>query len=101
MLNLMLKLGGYIGEVKLVDVEPFPKRQPTPAPTPIVQSCDKHTFSDDEIKVFEQFGESNEDYIVLGNIPIEWNTPDEEVKKRHQQLFETIGTITGTTPGGK
>jgi len=171
MLNLMLELGGYVGEVKLRDVDPLPQDAPieqapttegqpateavdvaksalngaqiaslidvvakikegilTPnsalsillasfptideatakrivgipaTPTPIVQSCDKHTFSQDEIKVFEQFGESNEDYIVLGNIPIEWNTPDEEVKQRHEQLYETIGTITGTTPGGK
>lgn len=171
MLNLMLELGGYVGEVKLRDVDPLPKDAPaTQAPTtegqpateavdvaksalngaqiaslidvvakikegiltpnsalsillasfptideatakrivglpattiPVVQSCDKHTFSDDEIKVFSEFGESNEDYIVLGNVPIEWNTPDEEVKRRHQQLFETIGTITGTTTGGK
>lgn len=72
-----------------------------PSTTPIVQSCDKHTFSDEEIKVFSEFGESNEDYIVLGNVPIEWNTPDEEVKQRHQQLFDTIGRITGTPTGGK
>lgn len=171
MLNLMLELGGYVGEVKLRDVDPLPKDAPatqaptiegqpaveavdvaksalngaqiaslidvaakikegilTPqsalsivlasfptidektardivgvsaTPTPIVQSCHNNNFSTDEIKVFEQFGESNEDYIVLGNVPIEWNTPDEEVKRRHQQLFETIGTITGTLPGGK
>jgi hypothetical protein len=103
MLNLMLELGGYVGEVKLRDVDPLPKDVPTPAPapTPIVQSCHNNNFSTDEIKVFEQFGESNEDYIVLGNVPIEWNTPDEEVKRRHQQLFETIGTITGTPTGGK
>ena len=167
----MAELGGYIGEVKLKDVQPLPKDAPVtqapttegqpateaidvaksalngaqiaslidvvakikegvltsesalsivlasfptidertarrivgiPAtPTPLVQSCDKHTFSDDEIKVFSEFGESNEDYIVLGNIPIEWNTPNEEVMKRHEQIFETIGRITGTTPGGK
>jgi hypothetical protein len=72
-----------------------------PESTPILQSCDKHTFSDDEIKVFGEFGESNEDYIVLGNVPIEWNTPDEDVKQRHQQLFDTIGRITGTPTGGK
>ena len=72
-----------------------------PESTPILQSCDKHTFSDDEIKVFSEFGESNEDYIVLGNVPIEWNTPDEDVKQRHQQLFDTIGRITGTPTAGK
>lgn len=168
MLNLMLELGGYVGEVKLRDVDPLPKDAPaTQAPTtegqPTTETVDvaksalngaqiaslidvvakikegiltpnsalsillasfptideatakrivglpattlsmcKHdSFSNDEIKVFEQFGESNEDYIVLGNVPIEWNTPDEEVKQRHEQLFETIGRITGTTPGGK
>jgi hypothetical protein len=77
MLNFMLKLGGYIGEVKLFDVEPFPKPQPTPvpAPTPIVQSCHNNQFSDDEIKVFEQFGESNDKFIVLHSEPIAWDTP--------------------------
>jgi len=168
MLNLMLELGGYVGEVKLRDVEPLPKDAPaTQAPTtegqPATEAVDvaksalngaqiaslidvvakikegiltpnsalsillasfptideatakrivglpattlsmcKHdSFSNDEIKVFSEFGESNEDYIVLGNVPIEWNTPDEEVKQRHEQLFETIGRITGTTTGGK
>jgi hypothetical protein len=55
--------------------------------------------NDHEISVFEEFGESQDDYIVLGNIPIEWNTPHQEIMKRHDQLFEKIGEIT-LTPGG-
>ena len=101
MLNFMLKLGGYIGEVKLFDVEPFPKTQPTPvpAPTPIVQSCHNNQFSDDEIKVFEQFGESNDKFIVLHSEPIEWNTPSEQVFSRSQQLFDKVGEISATLTG--
>jgi archaellum component FlaC len=101
MLNLMLKLGGYIGEVKLVDVEPFPKPQPTPAPapTPIVQSCHNNQFSDDEIKVFEQFGESNDKFIVLHSEPIAWDTPSEQVFSRSQQLFDKVGEISATLTG--
>jgi hypothetical protein len=101
MLNLMLKLGGYIGEVKLVDVEPFPKPQPTPAPapTPIVQSCHNNQFKDDEIKVFEQFGESNDKFIVLHSEPIAWDTPSEQVFSRSQQLFDKVGEISATLTG--
>ena len=101
MLNLMLKLAGYIGEIKLVDVEPFPKPQPTPAPapTPIVQSCHNNQFSDDEIKVFEQFGESNDKFIVLHSEPIAWDTPSEQVFSRSQQLFDKVGEISATLTG--
>ncbi len=99
MLNLMLKLGGYIGEIKLVDVEPFPKPQPTPAPTPIVQSCHNNQFSDDEIKVFSEFGESNDKFIVLHSEPIAWDTPSEQVFSRSQQLFDKVGEISATLTG--
>jgi hypothetical protein len=99
LLNLMLELGGYVGKVKLHDVEPFPKPAPAPAPapTPIVQSCD---FSTDEIKVFEQFGESNDNFIVLHSEPIAWDTPSAEVFARSQQLFDKVGEISAVLTGG-
>jgi hypothetical protein len=104
MLNLMVELGGYVGEVKLRDVDPLPKDvptpAPTPAPTPIVQSCHNNNFSTDEIKVFEQFGESNDNFIVLHSEPIEWNTPSEQVFSRSQQLFDKIGEISAVLTGG-
>ena len=106
MLNLMVELGGYVGEVKLRDVDPLPKDVPTPAPTPapaptpIVQSCHNNNFSTDEIKVFEQFGESNDNFIVLHSEPIEWNTPSEQVFSRSQQLFDKIGEISAVLTGG-
>lgn len=95
LLNLMLELGGYVGKVKLHDVEPFPK--PAPAPAPIVQSCD---FNTDEIKVFEQFGESNDNFIVLHSEPIAWDTPSAEVFARSQQLFDKVGEISAMLTGG-
>jgi hypothetical protein len=169
MLNLMLELGGYVGEVKLRDVEPLPKDAPaSQAPTtegqpateavdvaksalngaqiaslidvvakikegiltpnsalsillasfptidektareivgvpststPIVQSCHNNNFSTDEIKVFEQFGESNDNFIVLHSEPIEWNTPSEQVFSRSQQLFDKVGEISAVLTG--
>ena len=101
MLNLMLELGGYIGEVKLRDVDPLPKDVPTPAPTPtpIVQSCHNNNFSTDEIKVFEQFGESNDKFIVLHSEPIAWDTPSEQVFSRSKQLFDKVGEISATLTG--
>ena len=103
MLNLMLELGGYIGQVKLRDVDPLPKDVPTPAPaptpTPIVQSCHNNNFSTDEIKVFEQFGESNDNFIVLHSEPIAWNTPSEQVFSRSKQLFDKVGEISATLTG--
>ena len=102
MLNLMLELGGYIGQVKLRDVDPLPKDVQTPAittPTPIVQSCHNNNFSNDEIKVFEQFGESNDKFIVLHSEPIEWDTPSEQVFSRSQQLFDKVGEISATLTG--
>ena len=103
MLNLMVELGGYVGEVKLRDVDPLPKDvptpAPTPAPTPIVQSCHNNNFSTDEIKVFEQFGESNDNFIVLHSEPIEWDTPSEQVFSRSKQLFDKVGEISATLTG--
>ena len=101
MLNLMLELAGYVGEVKLRDVDPLPKDVPTPAPapTPIVQSCHNNQFKDDEIKVFEQFGESNDKFIVLHSEPIPWDTPREQVFSRSQQLFDKVGEISATLTG--
>jgi hypothetical protein len=102
MLNLMLELGGYIGQVKLRDVDPLPKDVPTPAittPTPIVQSCHNNQFKDDEIKMFEQFGESNDKFIVIHSEPIEWDTPSEQVFSRSKQLFDKVGEISATLTG--
>lgn len=105
MLNFMLELGGYVGQVKLRDVDPLPKDVPTPAPspaptpTPIVQSCHNNNFSTDEIKVFEQFGESNDNFIVLHFEPIEWDTPSEQVFSRSKQLFDKVGEISATLTG--
>lgn len=167
MLNLMLELGGYVGEVKLRDVDPLPKDAPaTQAPTtegqPTTEAVDvaksalngaqiaslidvvakikegiltpnsalsillasfptideatakrivglpattlsmcKHdSFNDDEIKVFEQFGESNDKFIVLHSEPIEWDTPSEQVFSRSKQLFDKVGEISAVLTGG-
>lgn len=94
MLNYMAKLGGYIGTVKLVDVLPL-ILTPTAeviAPVEPVAAC-KHEFTNNEISVFEQFGENKDNYIVLSSHPIAWDTSSEEVFARQDLMFETIGEI--------
>lgn len=97
MLNLMVELGGYVGKVKLHDVEPFPKPQPTP--TPIVQSCHNNRFTSDDISIFEQFGESQDKFIVLHSEPIAWDTPRADVFARSEQLFDKVGEISAVLTG--
>jgi predicted small secreted protein len=168
LLNLMLELGGYVGKVKLHDVEPLPKDasqaeqapttegQPAPEAVDVAKSalngaqiaslidvvakikegiltpqsalsivlasfptidertareivgvpptalsmCKHDSFSTDEIKVFEQFGESNDNFIVLHSEPIAWDTPSAEVFARSQQLFDKVGEISAVLTGG-
>lgn len=94
MLNYMAKLGGYIGSVKLVDVLPL-SLTPTSeviAPVSPIAAC-KHEFTDNEISIFAEFGESQDNYIVISSHPIAWDTPSEEVFAKQNIMFETIGEI--------
>ena len=94
MLNYMAELGGYVGTVKLVDVLPLKsvaKETIIEPVAPLVAS--KHDFLNDEIKIFSEFGESQDDYIVFSSHPIAWDTSSEEVFARHDLMFETIGEI--------
>jgi hypothetical protein len=59
-----------------------------------LSSCKhKDTFSDDEIKIFEEFGTHADEFKVLATYPIAWDTPSEEVFTKHDHLFATIGEI--------
>jgi hypothetical protein len=94
MLNYMAKLGGYIGSVKLVDVLPLILTPTTEVIAPVepVAAC-KHEFSNDEISIFSEFGESQDNYKVISSHPIAWDTPSEEIFARQDLMFETIGEI--------
>jgi len=89
MLNYMAKLGGYIGTVKLVDVLPLILTPTAEVIAPVAPI----EFTNDEISVFEQFGENKDNYIVLSSHPIAWDTSSEEVFARQDMMFETIGEI--------
>ena len=52
-----------------------------------------HTFSDDEIGYFAQYGESANHYDVIATFPIAWDTPSADVFSKQDQLFATIGEI--------
>jgi len=93
MLNYMAKLGGYIGSVKLVDVLPLSLTPTTEVIAPIPVAACKQDFTNDEISVFEQFGENKDNYIVLQSKSIAWDTPSEEIFARQDLMFETIGEI--------
>ena len=63
-------------------------------PVSVVQSCDgKHTFSKDEIGIFGEYGFNADEYFVLKSEVIEWDTPSDEVFKREDMMFATIGEI--------
>ena len=55
--------------------------------------CKHDAFSDKELKIFEEFGESQDNFIVVKSMPIVWDTPSEEIFSRQDMLFETIGEI--------
>jgi len=59
-----------------------------------MSSCKhEHTFSDDEIGYFAQYGDSAHEYEVIATFPIAWDTPSADVFSKQDQLFATIGEI--------
>lgn len=59
-----------------------------------MSSCKhEHTFSDDEIGYFAQYGDSAHEYDVIATFPIAWDTPSADVFSKQDQLFATIGEI--------
>jgi len=106
MINYMAKLGGYVGSVKLTDVMPLLIKETdanavldstNPGVVDVaavnVSKCKHNSFSDKELKIFEEFGESQDNFIVVKSMPIAWDTPSEEIFSRQDMLFETIGEI--------
>lgn len=53
----------------------------------------KQMFSKESIELFEQHGEAREQFEIIKSVPIEWDTPSEEVFSREAQLFDEIGQI--------
>ena len=92
MLNYMAELGGYIGKVKLVDVLPLKSVAKETIIEPVA-ACKHNSFTDNEISIFSEFGESQDNYKVISSHPIAWDTPSEEVFSRQELMFETIGEI--------
>jgi len=59
-----------------------------------MSSCNQqHSFSDDEIGYFAQYGTPSHEFKVLASYPIAWDTPSEEVFSKQEQIFATIGEI--------
>ena len=92
MLNYMAELGGYLGSVKLVDVLPLKSVAKETVIEPVA-ACKHNSFTDNEISIFSEFGESQDNYKVISSHPIAWDTPSEEVFSRQELMFETIGEI--------
>jgi hypothetical protein len=53
----------------------------------------KQMFSDQSIELFEQHGAPREQFEIIKSVPIEWDTPADEVFSREAQLFDEIGQI--------
>jgi hypothetical protein len=53
----------------------------------------KQQFSDQSIELFEKHGELKEQFEIIKSVPVEWDTPSEEVFSREQQMFDEIGQI--------
>lgn len=53
----------------------------------------KQMFSKESIELFEQHGEARDQFEIIKSVPIEWDTPSEEVFSREAQLFDEIGQI--------
>ena len=91
-LNYMLELSGEVGKVKLADTNPIGSKLKELV-APVQQSLCSHKFSDNEIDIYSQFGEDASNYTVLASYPIAWDTSNEEVNGKHDQIFATIGEI--------
>jgi hypothetical protein len=91
-LNYMLELSGEVGKVKLADTNPIGSSVKELV-APVQQSTCSHKFSDNEIDIYSQFGEDASNYTVIASYPIAWNTSNEEVNGKHDQIFATIGEI--------
>jgi hypothetical protein len=67
-----------------------------------MSSCNQgHAFSDDEIGYFAEHGESANNFDTVMSFSIPWDTPMDEVFKRQEQIFATIGTVTVSGEGSK
>jgi hypothetical protein len=53
----------------------------------------KQLFSDQSIELFEKHGELKEQFEIIKSVPVEWDTPSEEVFSREQHMFDEIGQI--------
>ena len=59
-----------------------------------MSSCkQEHSFSDDEIGYFAQYGTPSHEFKVLASYPIAWDTPSEEVFSKQEHISATIGEI--------
>ncbi len=65
-----------------------------------MSSC-KHNINDDEIGYFAEYGESANNFNTIMSFNIPWDTPMDEVFKKHDQLFTTIGQINVGGEGSK
>lgn len=91
-LNYMLELSGEVGKVKLADTNPIGTKVKELV-APVEQSLCSHKFSNNEIDIYSQFGEDASNYTVIASYPIAWDTSNEEVNGKHDQIFDTIGEI--------
>lgn len=63
-------------------------------PTTGFSTCKgNHSFSSDELSIFSEHGEDAGNFEVFAQLPIQWNSITENVFKKHDEVFATIGEI--------
>ena len=96
LMNYMAKLSGAVVELQLADVSPINKPQPAPVQQQQMSTheCQFESNGDDmEVEIFAQHGAMRDEFEIIKSVPIEWDTPAEEVFSREQMLFDEIGEI--------
>jgi hypothetical protein len=50
-------------------------------------------FSKDEIEIFSEYGKNSADYFVIKEEIIEWDTPNDQVFSRSDEIFASVGEL--------
>lgn len=88
LLNYMVQLSGYIGEVRIVGINPTETTQPT-ALSSQKKKCCSFEHEDFDADVVLKYGESQENFEVIDEMEIEWGTELDSLSMK----FDTVADI--------
>ncbi len=63
-------------------------------PSVAMASCgSEHAFSKDELEIFSEYGRNAGDFYVIKEEIIEWDTPNDQVFSRSDEIFASVGEL--------